>query len=541
MNAAFFANLAFQGTLLLAGSFVTALVVRRRAASVRHLLWWLTMSALVVLPLTTLLAPESRLGVIRTQRSVAPTEARVPPDGDTFHAVVSASASEATPPIGLSARHLVAAIWLAGMAWMIGRSLRHFLRIARLVRRSRHHPHALCGTRRYPAAPVRACPGIPVPFVWGFFRPVVLLPSCAEHWTDERLDLVIRHELAHIRRKDHVTLLLAHLGRAVHWFNPLAWIALANLEREQEAACDDEVLASGARPSAYARLLLDAASPTHAWSAVADVPAMRRSPSIERRIVSVLDPTVPRGARARRKLGTASALLGVTLFAAVVRIWAAPAAPTSLLTALQNPDHDVRLRAAWMIGELQDPRGVGPLTALLHDRYADIRAQAARSLGDIARSEPVPELVRTLDDPDENVRLRTAHALGDIRDTAARSALTRVAVEDRSRAVRDKANWAIREIDEADPGYDALEKVEDPNPRVRERAAHDLGDRRNRAAFAALAAALHDDDPRVQAQAAWALGEIGDSRAIPPLRALADRSRGDVRTSALNALRELIR
>jgi beta-lactamase regulating signal transducer with metallopeptidase domain len=54
--------------------------------------------------------------------------------------------------------------------------------------------------------------------------------------------------------------LLAHLARAFHWFNPLAWCALHRLDIEQEEACDDCVVDAGIRPSAYASELLELAT-----------------------------------------------------------------------------------------------------------------------------------------------------------------------------------------------------------------------------------------------------------------------------------------
>jgi beta-lactamase regulating signal transducer with metallopeptidase domain len=113
------------------------------------------------------------------------------------------------------------------------------------------------------------------PHVAGLFRSVVMLPPSAGTWTAEARHAALVHELMHIRRGDRRTLALAQLACAIYWFNPLVWYASAALARERERACDDEVLRSGAKPSAYASLLLDrrleppgdrpAGSSPHCW------------------------------------------------------------------------------------------------------------------------------------------------------------------------------------------------------------------------------------------------------------------------------------
>jgi TonB family protein len=73
------------------------------------------------------------------------------------------------------------------------------------------------------------------------------------------MDAALRHERAHIRRKDLWTLLLAHVACAVYWFHPLVWMVAARMRREQEHACDDAVILSGLEPASYAEALLAAA------------------------------------------------------------------------------------------------------------------------------------------------------------------------------------------------------------------------------------------------------------------------------------------
>ena len=98
-----------------------------------------------------------------------------------------------------------------------------------------------------------------VPVTWGFRRPVVLLPAAARRWDAERRRVVLRHELAHVRRGDYAGHLLIELACALHWPNPFAWRAAYRARLEQEQACDDRVVALGTGPIDYAQQLLDIA------------------------------------------------------------------------------------------------------------------------------------------------------------------------------------------------------------------------------------------------------------------------------------------
>ena len=97
---------------------------------------------------------------------------------------------------------------------------------------------------------------VEVPVAAGLFRPAILLPRDFETWPKERQSAVLRHERAHIERNDLWVNLLGNVVCAVYWFHPLVWILNAYLRDEQEAACDDAVLAAGFDRASYAEALL---------------------------------------------------------------------------------------------------------------------------------------------------------------------------------------------------------------------------------------------------------------------------------------------
>ncbi len=128
-----------------------------------------------------------------------------------------------------------------------------------------------------------------MPMTWGL-RPKVLIPCEAGEWTDARLRAVLLHELAHVKRLDYQTQLLARLATVLYWFNPLVWMAASRMRFERELACDDRVLNTGSRPSDYASHLLDIARSlkTGALMSVSGIAMARRSHLTER-LLAVLD------------------------------------------------------------------------------------------------------------------------------------------------------------------------------------------------------------------------------------------------------------
>ena len=127
-------------------------------------------------------------------------------------------------------RTVPAAIWLAGTAALLGYGALSLLGLRRRLAGS----VPLEGENN-----VRLAGHIPSPFVLGLVRPVIYLPS---DLNEGERDYILLHERTHIRRFDHVTRGLAWLAAAVHWFNPLVWLAFYLAGRDMEMSCDEAVL-----------------------------------------------------------------------------------------------------------------------------------------------------------------------------------------------------------------------------------------------------------------------------------------------------------
>ena len=140
-----------------------------------------------------------------------------------------------------------------------------------------------------------------MPLTWGILRPVIVLPSRATLWTEDRRRIVLSHELVHIARHDWLLQICAELARCFYWFHPLVWLASARLRQESERASDDAVLRSGVAPSHYASELLDLArtleNSGRAWSTSL---AIARPSNLERRFAAMLNPSINRRTLAAR-------------------------------------------------------------------------------------------------------------------------------------------------------------------------------------------------------------------------------------------------
>jgi bla regulator protein BlaR1 len=94
------------------------------------------------------------------------------------------------------------------------------------------------------------------PFIFGLIRPVICI---SDHFTREDARMMLLHELMHFKYKDNVLTYLHIAALAVHWFNPLVWIAIKLMKHDMELACDERVLGIGTNKKQYANTLLKVA------------------------------------------------------------------------------------------------------------------------------------------------------------------------------------------------------------------------------------------------------------------------------------------
>jgi len=125
---------------------------------------------------------------------------------------------------------IASVLWLAGVAVLLGHGAWSLAKLRREL---------VCSVQLEGESNVRLADHIPSPFVIGLLSPTIYLPS---DLSESERDYILLHERTHIRRKDHITRALAWLALAVHWFNPLVWLAFRLAGQDMEMSCDEAVL-----------------------------------------------------------------------------------------------------------------------------------------------------------------------------------------------------------------------------------------------------------------------------------------------------------
>ncbi|HEX9218400.1 MAG TPA: M56 family metallopeptidase [Gemmatimonadales bacterium] len=350
---ALLADAFVKATVLLLLAAGGTLLLRRGPASLRHLVWTLACGGVLALPLASALLPNWRLAgwprldvpvafdlnqtstardviATSTPKTAPSAAARVvrAPDSDPSE---TTDAGPVRWRITTNWTVWVVPVWLSGVAAVLILLAVGLARIAWLDRtttRVRDERWLLLvedlslelGLTRH--VRLLQSKGPAMPMTWGIRRPTILLPAEADSWNAERRRDVLLHELAHVKRHDFLTQLVARIACAVYWFHPLVWLAATRLREERERACDDHVLRAGATPSVYATHLLEIARDLRAAraTALASV-AMARPAQLATRLLDVLD------TRRRRDTLSARSALPAWIAAIVVVVPLAAAAP----------------------------------------------------------------------------------------------------------------------------------------------------------------------------------------------------------------------
>jgi beta-lactamase regulating signal transducer with metallopeptidase domain/HEAT repeat protein len=329
--------LAKATVVLLAALGVTRAMERGSAVS-RHLVWFVSLGALLLIPLLASWSP-IRLAILPSDAaapvvgaptsagpatsgapSIVPTVAPVvagpgsaisSPRVETAANTVRDIVSPKTPWFGiLSDPKLLVGIW-ATVAVLFATWLAFgAMSVHRIIRRSRpldspdwmNPLWEVADRLELDSAPrlVRS-DDAKMPFACGLIRPTIVLPAESDSWTLDRRRAVLLHELAHVRRRDLVGHTVGRFACALYWFHPLVWTAAKRLRSESERACDDLALNCGARASDYAEHLLDIVTGVRHHATPAVALAMARRKEFEGRMLAILDPELRRGAPSRRQ------------------------------------------------------------------------------------------------------------------------------------------------------------------------------------------------------------------------------------------------
>ena len=161
-------------------------------------------------------------------------------------------------------------------------------------------------------------PEVQSPAVTAMLKPILLLPASFEkHFTTQEANLILQHELTHLKRHDLPLNTLMCLLITLHWFNPLLWLAFFKIRADREAACDAQVLADASpqhrRHYGHALLKVESAFASTPLS-LGFIGLFQRGAALRHRIQSIanLHPTPPFMKLLTLVLISALTFLGVT-------------------------------------------------------------------------------------------------------------------------------------------------------------------------------------------------------------------------------------
>ncbi len=383
---------AAKGAAVLTVALLVGVTLRKLAAARRYAIWISAVAALAVLPLAMALLPAWHVLPKNTTQFEWPV---VEPELPVEAPLGTSKVVEEVIPVSVVASHPAPVLppkswgfefsWERLLEWMpalwLGIATVMLLRLAWsalcLRRLERVLKSGSCDAlekitqemnlARAPSLLVGDAKAVPM--VWGVSRPRLLLPAGFEQWSAAKLRGVLLHELAHLKRRDPLALWTAQWVKALHWFNPLAWLTIRQLRADQERACDDAVLRQGVRPSDYAQSLLDLSrhsriAPGLALCAL----TITRCAPVEARVKAILDPNRRREPITRRWL---ACLAG---FALLITL------PVAMLHAIEGP----KLR-----GRILDRNGVVLAESTPEKvRTYPLKNLAAHALGYTGKSSP---------------------------------------------------------------------------------------------------------------------------------------------------------
>jgi len=568
-----------KATLILLVALGITLSMQRTSAGARHLVWLVTLAALLLAPALAAWAPIPIRVLPPTPKSVPAVAPSNPAAVLTNHAdkidqtvvampvdskgapapATSFGAEIAGSPVlsGLSIVFLIWAAVLLAIAVSLGYAT---LMVHRIVNRARALDTPDWLTPLFEVSDRLALDEPPrllrsedakMPFACGVFKPTIVLPAECDSWSLDRRRAVLLHELAHVRRHDLVGHTLGRLACAVYWFHPLVWTAAKQLRSESERACDDLALACGARATDYAEHLLDIVTSVRRDATPSVALAMARRKEFEGRMLAILDPELRHSSPSRRQ---SAALIGSL---ALISIVVGAAAPAPRPNAVHAPSPVATGQGIELLNsQKSDAKGYPDSREIIggskiHQKTETVMNQNTQTITNMQTSSRfqqnfgkiVEQAVQTGTSAASSALIQLARQGGGKagKDSDERPALlAKILATDTSSSLRRIAAWGLAEYADSQIAADALANAlrHDADPTVREMAAWSLaeGDHRSIAVEALSAALRTDANTQVRATAAWALGNVGDRSSADALSTALSDASPEVRKRALWAL-----
>jgi beta-lactamase regulating signal transducer with metallopeptidase domain/Mg-chelatase subunit ChlD len=275
---------SIRASVLGLAAFAVLGLFRVRSSAARHATWTVVLVGMLLqIPLASL-APPVKVKVLAT--APAPIQPRVMeparisvPAGQTAQPVREIRTQS---PSSISLTGSLTAVYLAITMLLLARMAFGFWVLRRILRDASPIPGL--GRNIFESASML------VPGSVGCFRARILLPPAWKDWETVKLQAVLAHEKAHLRRSDWLIRVVSRVNGCIFWFHPLAWWIERELAQLAEEACDDVALSAMESADQYAAVLVEIARAAAADGGVLNwgVVSMAQEPNVIRRVNRIL-------------------------------------------------------------------------------------------------------------------------------------------------------------------------------------------------------------------------------------------------------------
>ena len=212
-------------------------------------------------------------------------------------------------------------LWLSGVLLLSIRMLVNMTRMNREIKRNSTQPSSstqeflnLCRNELRISRKIKLylLPGITTPALTIGIIPKIVLPSdIHDRLSDKQLELAIKHELMHYKRRDYLIVMLLRVLEVIYWFNPIVWLMSRHVSLDMESACDSMVVKNlnNQQKKAYALCLVRLSSHGRSLQSALGLVFGNNQKIVEKRIRGVF----VKGQR-KRNMIVAAGILAVVLF-----------------------------------------------------------------------------------------------------------------------------------------------------------------------------------------------------------------------------------
>jgi bla regulator protein BlaR1 len=342
-------NHLWQSTLFAGVIALLALLLRKHQAKTRYWLW-MAASAKFLIPFSLLVSLGSHMPWPSHAKTTSGTYTTINQITQPFSeltiidspTVASTSQPTGGPALVRSIPEVLAAIWLLGMIAMSCFWLVQWRRLSILMRSSQpllegrevdllRKVERVAGLERQTTL-LSSCSPME-PGVFGIVRSTIVWPERISQYLDDlHLEAILIHEVCHVRRRDNLTSVVHMLVETIFWFHPMVWWMEAQLVKERERACDEQVLGICKQPRVYAESILKVCEFCVEPPMVC-VPGIRGG-DLKKRIAQIMMAGIPSNmGLVGRSLLLSTAAMTVALPMLIGQIARTPPAPLQLSTS----------------------------------------------------------------------------------------------------------------------------------------------------------------------------------------------------------------